>query len=91
MRRGAAALAALLFSLPGVVHAQPVAEVPQDPEARKVLAKQRFDEGSKLYEQKAYDVALTEFKKSYALYKSRPAGQNAALVLRSIGDRKSVV
>ena len=93
MKRSAAVLAAFVAFVPPLLAraqspasgANDGADIPKDPEARKVLAKARFDEGAKFYEQKAYDVALTEFKRSYAIYKSRPAGQNAAFVLRAVG------
>ena len=77
--------------------AQPAAPTvdaaPVDPNAPHVLtddekkeqARKPFETGLKFFEDGAFDVALTEFKKSYAIFPTRSCGQNLGLALKALG------
>ena len=54
-------------------------------EAKKEIAKKSFDSGVKFMEDGAFDVALTEFRKSFATYPTRSAGRNLGVCLKSLG------
>jgi hypothetical protein len=78
-------LAALLGSTAAMAQAPP-AEAPADDEsAKRARAKERFDAGNKLLQERRFELALGEFTRSLEILPTRAATENAAVCLRELG------